>query len=494
MNFVKFEDFDENTITKIENKKFKIVNKNANIDCTVEKKEKRKFFLKKNTYMLKCQKDETEIEEEINNETELINKLSLKPSDCSTLTLINNNDDYKEILSELKCSKSKIETIVDIIKTKFESQTKQELFINKCIKTVNDITQKLIISQTVNTLGFINSGLFTGFLITSNIVAITSASLALPVAIPLVASLAMLVLLTNSLWRHYNKYKELNSVIFLIFTTILRYFNIFKIMLKITKIYNFRLNIMGFITILSKLFNQLLLLANSEVFDEIEKVISISDPENVIFKLFTNIKNTRENTHTIKNWFTRKCGLFSPDENLINLGKLLNILTQEYLIIFSEFLLVLKVKEYNYDIANKKSFDCKHKEWSNSIEYLELLSFSKIKQTFIQETSESYKENYAKEPTENYKENLLEVIKDLKNYDINTIIGNIKIKLSELDIEKTEFNDNFILLIRTIKEHLEENKQKKIIDEEELIDKIIKNIQEKLDKKLVEIIITILKK
>jgi hypothetical protein len=84
-------------------------------------------------------------------------------------------------------------------------------------------------------------------------------------------------------------------------------------------------------------------------------------------------------THKIKNWFTSKCGLFSPDENLINLGKLLNILTQEYIIIFSEFLLVLKVKEYNNDIKNKKSFDCKHKEWSNSIEYLEFLSFSNIR-------------------------------------------------------------------------------------------------------------------
>ena len=41
MEFIKFEDDDENLITDIGNKKFKIINSNSGIDCAVKKNDKK---------------------------------------------------------------------------------------------------------------------------------------------------------------------------------------------------------------------------------------------------------------------------------------------------------------------------------------------------------------------------------------------------------------------------------------------------------------------
>lgn len=448
------------------------------------------------TYKLICDIDKHPNKKvELQDETELMDYLELQKKDCNALIHMNNENNYKEILSRLDCPLNSFDQFLYEIKSKIKSQTKEELFITECIKEIDDITKKFINSQTRTTLGFINSGIFTSFLITTNVIAVASASVAVPVIIPLIASIGMLVLLANSLHRHYYKYNELNRVIYLIFITTLRYYNIFNMMLKITKIHNFKLNDEGFTSILSKLLNQLFLLATPEVFNEIKEVIHSfnSSRENDIFRLFINIQKKRDNVNEVKkvtdpisflnrtkNWFTSNYSLFSPDENIINLGTLLNILTQEFVMTFSEFLLVLKVKEYNYDNTKKNSLDCKHKEWSNSIEYKDLLAYSNIKDT---ENSE-----------EKLKKNVEEIIENLKENDINTSIDRIQIKLKELKLDNTQQGDLILEVVRVIKNKLNELEKGQInISKEDFLEEIILSLNDSLPAETIEIVVLLIK-
>ena len=495
----------ENKITRLGNKKFKIVNKK--LDCTVEKKDKTSLSLTNNnhTYKLNCVTNtHVEKKEELEDETELIDYLELsKNRDCNDLNIINNENNYKEIISRLGCPINNFDQFLYEIKSKIKSQTKEELFMVECIKEIDDIIKKSINSQTRTTLGFINSGIFTSCLITSNAIAVASVytaatvSVAVPVIIPLIASIGMLVLLANSLHKHYNKYNELNRVIYLIFKTTLRYYNIFNMMLKITKIHNFKLNDEGFTSILSKLLNQLFLLATPEVFNEIKEVIHSfnSSRENDVFRLFINIQKKRDIANEAKkvtdpisflnrtkNWFTSNYSFFSPDENIVNLGTLINILTQEFVMTFSEFLLVLKVKEYNYDYDNtkKNSLDCKHKEWSNSIEYKDLLAYSNIKDT---EDSE-----------EKLKKNFKDIIENLKENDIEKSINRIQEKLKELKLDNTQQGNLILDIVRAIKNKLNELEQGQInIPKEDFLDKIISSFNDNVSPEIIKIIELLIK-
>ena len=496
MEFIKFEDDDENLITDIGNKKFKIINSNSGIDCAVKKNDK-KFYEFNNTYKLECLVDDDLKKSQIydiTGETKLIEKLKLTNNDCPTLIKINNenNDEYKGILSELKCSKSKFDQLVEKIKEKMTTKTEEEKFMIKCIKNIDSIIKKLITSQTVSTLGLINAGLLTTVAITAGVTAITGATIALPVLIPLITSIGMLILLSNSLWKHYNKYKQLNNVIYLIFMNALKFYNIFNIIIKITKIYNFKLNTDAFTSILNKLINQLLLLATPEVFNEIEKLVTPNNSytENHIYKLFINIKDNKQEiskTKKIKNWFTSKLGFFSPDENLANLGTLSSLLTQQFIITFSEFLLILKVKEYNYNNTNKNSLDCKHKEWINSIEYLELIKFSNIKETHSYET-------IIEKDDETYKREIIDVIQNLKKHNFQNIICGLKQQIINFNIEDTIYNEIFITLVTEIKIQLDENLKRNILNQEKYMNIIISYIETKLNKNYIDILLKLLKK
>jgi hypothetical protein len=497
--------FSDNTITRLGNKKFKIVNKNLN--CTVEKIDKSMRLYKENhTYKLDCERDDHVYKKkELEDETELIDYLELsKNRDCNDLNIINNENNYKEIISRLGCPINNIDQFLYEIKSKIKSQTKEELFMVECIKEIDDIIKKSINSQTRTTLGFINSGIFTSCLITSNAIAVASfytaatVSVAVPVIIPLIASIGMLVLLANSLHKHYNKYNELNRVIYLIFKTTLRYYNIFNMMLKITKIHNFKLNDEGFTSILSKLLNQLFLLATPEVFNEIKEVIHSfnSSRENDVFRLFINIQKKRDIANEAKkvtdpisflnrtkNWFTSNYSFFSPDENIVNLGTLINILTQEFVMTFSEFLLVLKVKEYNYDNTKKNSLDCKHKEWSNSIEYKDLLAYSNIKDTEDSEESE-----------EKLKKNFKEIIENLKENDIDTSINRIQEKLKELKLDNTQQGNLILEIVRAIKNKLNELEEGKInMSKEDLLEAILLSLNDTVSPETIKIIELLIK-
>jgi hypothetical protein len=497
MNFNKLEDDDENIITDVGNKKFKIINSNSGINCTIKKNDK-EFYHFNNTYKLECLVDDDPTKTknyEITKETKLIEKLNLTYNDCPTLIKINNenNDEYKAILSELKCSKSKFDQFLEKIKEKMSTKTEEEKFITKCLKNIDNIIQKLINSETVKTLGLINTGILATVAITTSVVALTGATIALPLSIPLITSIGLLILLSNSLFRHYNKYKQLKNVIYLIFTTALKFYNIFNIMIKIAKIYNFKLNTDAFINILNKLINQLLLLATPEVFNEIEKLVT-TNKENYIFKLFINIKENKQETsksNKIKNWFTTKLGFFSPEENLSNLGTLTSLLTQQFLIIFSEFFLVLKVKEYNYDNTNKNSFDCKHKEWINSTEYLELIKFSNIKETNTYETN-TY-ETIIEKDDETYKRELIDVIQNLKKNNFQNIICELKQQIINFNIEDTIYNELFMSLVAEIKIQLDENLKRNILNEEKLMSIIISHIKQNFNKKTIDILLLLLK-
>jgi hypothetical protein len=250
----------------------------------------------------------------------------------------------------------------DKVKQIFNIKLQQPLPLDKelalkCNEAIKKATETMINQARIANVGTLLSVGTLGTTVVASLMMVSGATAATGIGLPIAAGLMTLALVANSLYRLYNRNQELKNVMFLIWVMCYRFENLIRLMLVMSQKYGFDINItlMPLKGVMERLIGQIVALAPRSTFIQMKEHYKgiIPTPGNYDITNNDAFKQRDESHETDKSsvWAKFKNSaarsllrITSPDENYRVLIRDVSILGLWFSIIFSEFMMVIGVR------------------------------------------------------------------------------------------------------------------------------------------------------
>ncbi len=250
----------------------------------------------------------------------------------------------------------------DKVKQIFNIKLQQPLTFDKdlalkCNQAIKTATEQMINQARIANVGTLLSVGTLGTTVVASLMTVSGATAATGIGLPIAAGLMTLALVANSLYRLYNKNQELKHVMFLIWVMCYRFENLIRLMLVMSKKYGFDINItlMPLKGVMERLIGQIVALAPRSTFIQMKEHYNGIIPTPGSYEITNNDAfKQRDESHELdkssvwekfKNSAARSLArITSPDENYRVLIRDISILGLWFSIIFSEFMMVIGVR------------------------------------------------------------------------------------------------------------------------------------------------------
>jgi len=273
-------------------------------------------------------------------------------------------DSHFTKMNESLCKKTVLKKnfMSDKIKQIFNIKLEQPLPLDKdlalkCNDAIKIATEKMINQAKIANVGTLLSVGTVGTTVVASLMTVSGVTASTGIGLPIAAGLMTLALVANSLFRLYNRNQELKHVMFLIWVMCYRFENLIRLMLVMSKKYGFDINITlaPLKGVMERLIGKIVALAPRSTFIQIKQHYTGIMPIPGSYDITDNdVFKQRDESHELDKssvWDKFKSSasrslarISSPDENYRVLIRDICILGLWFSIIFSEFMLVIGVR------------------------------------------------------------------------------------------------------------------------------------------------------